>query len=117
MAYFSNSSEGEVLDELCCKCIHGYDATKGENRNERNEPCSVWLLQQMWNYSQHETEDRGRIIKKFGNTTLNIPVGALTNMALVKKQALDILLPQDNKVLCSMFKPINENESRSSGGG
>ena len=110
MAYFSNSGEGEVLDELCCKCIHGYDATKAMNRNERNEPCTVWLLQQMWNYSQHETEDRGRITKKFGNTTMNIPVGPLTAQALIKKQALDILLPQTDRVLCSMFKPVKEDD-------
>lgn len=41
MAYFSNSSEGSVLDEQCCDCYMGID-----------EPCPVAFVQMNWNYSQ-----------------------------------------------------------------
>ena len=40
MAYFANGSEGDRLDELCGKCIHG------------GQLCPVWLLAWNWNYSQ-----------------------------------------------------------------
>ncbi len=39
MAYFSNGSEGEVLDEQCVKCLP-YD------------PCPIALVQLEYNYTQ-----------------------------------------------------------------
>ena len=41
MAYFSNSSEGFVLDEQCCECHIPDDV-----------PCPVLLVQTMYNYDQ-----------------------------------------------------------------
>ncbi len=40
MAYFSNSSEGEIFDEQCYNCIFG------------DEPCEVALMQLTYNYDQ-----------------------------------------------------------------
>ena len=41
MAYFSNSTEGSVLDQQCCDCIVNDDA-----------PCPVLFVQLEFNYSQ-----------------------------------------------------------------
>jgi len=43
MAYFSNSTDGFILDDQCCDCIIPDDA-----------PCPVLLAQQWFNYSQHD---------------------------------------------------------------
>jgi len=111
MAYFSNSSEGYVLDELCLKCIHGYDVKKEENRNKNNMPCAAWLLQGMWNYEQHEREKKGKYVHKFGNVTVHKPIGVKTRNAQLKGQALDILFPQTDEVLCAMFKEIDASKT------
>jgi hypothetical protein len=79
MAYFSNSSEGSALDELCTKCVH-LGSDNGPN-------CPVLLLQLLWNYDQFEA----------------------TAEEKAKKQALDMLIPQkDGEVKCSMFHPLPE---------
>lgn len=44
MAYFSNSGEGSVLEELCCRCAHF-------------NGCNVYFLQHEWNYRQHGEGD------------------------------------------------------------
>lgn len=41
MAYFSNGSEGEILDQQCCDCIVNDDA-----------PCPVLFVQMEFNYDQ-----------------------------------------------------------------
>ena len=41
MAYFSNSTEGAVLDEQCCDCRIGMD-----------NPCPVAFVQGYYNYMQ-----------------------------------------------------------------
>lgn len=38
MAYFSNSSEGDILLGQCCDCIYGED------------PCPIALAQSLYNY-------------------------------------------------------------------
>jgi len=45
MAYFSNGSEGEVLDDQCSDCIIPDDA-----------PCPILLAQTHWNYDQCSNE-------------------------------------------------------------
>jgi hypothetical protein len=40
MAYFSNGSEGQILDEQCAHCPYGED------------PCPVYLVQSNFNYDQ-----------------------------------------------------------------
>ena len=45
MAYFSNSTEGDILDQQCDDCIVPDDA-----------PCPVLLAQIMYNYDQIENE-------------------------------------------------------------
>ena len=109
MAYFSNGSEGMALDDLCDKCIHGFDTEKNCNRQKDN--CAVWLLQFMWNYDQHEREKHGSITIEKRNAKVNYPIGELTREAVVKKMALDILLPQTEETLCSMFVEIPAKES------
>ena len=41
MAYFSNSSEGSVLDEQCIECFLSHEI-----------PCPVAWVQMNWNYKQ-----------------------------------------------------------------
>ena len=41
MAYFSNSSEGSVLDEQCLECFMDIE-----------EPCPIAYVQMNWNYKQ-----------------------------------------------------------------
>ena len=110
MAYFSNGTEGEVLDELCLKCIHGYDAEKDEERQGR--ACAVFMLQMMWNYGQHEREKHGTITESYraGRVTTSRPIGEYTREAIVKKMALDELLPQYGDTLCAMFVQIEQAE-------
>jgi hypothetical protein len=45
MAYFSNGSEGEVLDEQCADCPIG---------RHPDAPCPVLLVQSLYNYDQCE---------------------------------------------------------------
>lgn len=102
MAYFSNSTEGSVLMDLCFDCVHGMDEN-GENRHE--QPCAVWLLQCTWNYDQHETDpDAGREICLQNGIWQGF--GLRSREAKVKKEALDRLLPQTPDVLCAMYLPI-----------
>jgi len=42
MAYFSNSSDGDVLDGQCSKCKYG------------KEPCPVYFAQVNYNYDQNK---------------------------------------------------------------
>ena len=42
MAYFSNGTEGEVLDLQCARCSIG------------GKQCPVALVQSLYNYQQHE---------------------------------------------------------------
>lgn len=107
MAYFSNGTEGMALDELCAKCIHGWDGEK----NRQEDTCAVWLLQSMWNYDQCRREDHGTITIKNRNITCVHRIGELTREAVVKKMALDTLLPQTEKVLCAMFVEFVVKES------
>lgn len=88
MAYFSNSSDGSALDEMCSKCVH---------LGPENGPgCRVLLLQLDWNYEQDLNGD--------GDTG-----------AKAKKRALDLLIPQTvpegkpvycRETKCSMFFPV-----------
>jgi hypothetical protein len=106
MAYFSNGTEGMVLDMLCFACVHGCDET-GENR--QGTPCAVWLLQAEWNYEQHETDrdagpdyaEQNGILQGFG---------LRSREGRVKKEALDLLLPQNGETLCSMYLPLVPQE-------
>jgi len=98
MAYFSNSTDGSVLDELCLDCIHGYDAEKGENRRPDGMPCAAWLLQSTWNYEQCD-----RIAQV---VDLDKPWPELTPVAQTKKVALDVLLPNNGSEVCAMFYPL-----------
>lgn len=43
MAYFPNSSAGEVLDQQCCECIIGME-----------NPCPVAFVQMEYNYKQFD---------------------------------------------------------------
>jgi hypothetical protein len=43
MAYFSNGSEGMILDEQCCDCIIPNEA-----------PCPILLVQEWFNYDQND---------------------------------------------------------------
>ena len=51
MAYFSNGSEGEVLDDMCCKCAHYWC-------------CPVYHLQASWNYEQFGEDEVSKLKKK-----------------------------------------------------
>jgi hypothetical protein len=112
MAYFSNSSEGYVLDELCMKCVHGYDHERGVNRTPDGMACAVWVLQGMWNYEQHSRLKEGEIVLKHpSGATIHKPIGVKTRKAQLKKQALDILLPQTEDILCAMFYEVKNERS------
>lgn len=109
MAYFSNSSEGSVLDEQCNRCWHGYDPINQENR--RGEPCRVWVLQIQWNYEQLDREALNED---------NEEVGEYTPEARIKKQALDTLIPNHPvskskpniiTATCKMFAPLEREET------
>lgn len=57
MAYFSNSSSGEVLNEQCADCPLGYgwnDPAQQElfDREAVPRPCPVALVQLTYNYKQ-----------------------------------------------------------------
>ena len=61
MAYFSNSSEGEILDAQCNDCPLGYgwnnpDQLQFFEREPR--PCPVALVQLTYNYDQISPPDR-----------------------------------------------------------
>ena len=90
MAYFSNGTEGEVLDRLCLDCIHGWD---GENERQ-GKPCIVLMLQMQWNYSQLDREKHGTIEHEY------------TREAIIRKQALDALVPNHTDELCAMFVAV-----------
>ena len=47
MAYFSNGSEGMVLDEQCCDCID----------NAKGRWCPIRSLQVYYNYKQNDNKD------------------------------------------------------------
>ena len=105
MSYFSNGSEGEALDNLCYRCIHGYDK---DGMNKTDAGCNVAALQMIWNYEQQSREDHGTITVKRGNITSTNQIGEFTREAVVKKYALDLLVPgnpdNDNpQRFCTMF--------------
>jgi hypothetical protein len=50
MAYFSNGTEGMVFDEQCNKCKYG------------NEACSIWYVQQEYNYEACNNETARKIL-------------------------------------------------------
>ena len=57
MAYFSNSSDGSILDDQCCDCPLGYGWNDPGQRQlfgqEREvKPCPTALVQAMYNYDQ-----------------------------------------------------------------
>ena len=108
MAYFSNNTDGSVLEELCMSCIHGWDAEAEKNRQA--EPCAVFLLQMQWNYNQLDREKHGTITAEYrgGQITTSYPIGEYTREAIIRKQALDALVPNKNGTLCSMFVPIKQ---------
>ena len=107
MASFSNGSEGESLDVLCMKCIHGYDVN-GTSRQDG--PCAVLTLQLMWNYDQHQTYKEGSYTVSAGHVSVSRPIGVATLAAATKAQALQILVPQEKECLCSMFVPEKGGE-------
>ena len=45
MAYFANSTEGEVLERQCAECPYG------------EEPCPVALVQLTYNYDQNQNKE------------------------------------------------------------
>lgn len=105
MAYFSNGTEGMALDMLCLRCVHGYDIEKAENRNEDGRACAAWELQSLWNYEQHDRDPDA------GNDTalqngIRMGFGLRSREAKVKKEALDTLLPQNDRCLCAMYRGI-----------
>ena len=104
MAYFSNGTEGCVLDTLCAICVHGWDVEKGENKI-RKKGCPVFFLQGMWNYEQLRREQHGTVEEKYrgGQVTFSYPMGEFTREAVVKKVALDMLIPNTDGELCAMF--------------
>ena len=77
MAYFSNGCEGQVLDEMCCRCAH-------------YEGCNVFFLQMDWNYGQFADTDEARAKKK-----------ALDLLIPQRKNAGGYL-----DTTCSMFIPL-----------
>lgn len=87
MAYFSNSSEGDVLDAMCAKCVH-QGPVDGPG-------CNVLLLQLLWNYEQDLA-------------------GKGDPAAKIKKETLDILITQEAPAdkpnfpvtKCTMFFPV-----------
>jgi len=57
MAYFSNASEADVLDEQCADCPLGYgwnDPAQGKlfDDEPQPKPCPVVLIQMTYNYTQ-----------------------------------------------------------------
>jgi len=106
MAYFSNGSEGEVLDQCCLACIHGMD---DDGNSRQGQPCAVWLLQTLWNYEQHETDPDAGDGRALQNG-ISMGFGLRSREARVKKMALDTLLPQTDRVLCAMFLPARPSD-------
>lgn len=107
MAYFSNSTEGLVLEVLCDKCIHGWD---GE-QDRQGKPCAVMMLQMQWNYDQCNRVKRGSIKQEYGNVTTTHQIGELTREAVVMKQALDTLVPNRGDEICAMFVEVDDGDS------
>lgn len=105
-AYFSNGTEGMVLDELCARCHFGFDK---DLNNRQDYPCPAWLLQITWNYEQFAREDKGYEVTQKGNVTTHYPKGDYTEVAKTKKEVLDLLLPQNDKVLCAMFVEVSDD--------
>lgn len=57
MAYFSNGSEGEVLDTQCSDCPLGYGWNNPQQRPlfeapAEPRPCPTALVQSLYNYEQ-----------------------------------------------------------------
>lgn len=52
MAYFSNGSEGEILDRQCAECPVGRDP---------QAQCPVLLAQSVWNYDQIKNGQRTEV--------------------------------------------------------
>ena len=63
MAYFSNSSEGEVFDEQCARCKYG------------TKPCPIALVQMNFNYdavnNEVATEILNTLVKSDGTCTMH----------------------------------------------
>jgi hypothetical protein len=61
MAYFSNSSEGSVLDEQCCNCV----------LFNTEDPADLWCpiayVQMNWNYKQIGNDMAREIINALVN--------------------------------------------------
>ena len=63
MAYFSNSSEGDILDQQCSKCKYG------------QKPCPIAFAQMEYNYDQ--VKDKTETASKILNTLVSDKTGCL----------------------------------------
>ena len=80
MAYFSNGTEGMILDDQCSECLHA-DPDVG---------CPISLLQMNFNYEQNKT----------GNEKLEEAMNYLINKDGVcqMKPLIDKHLPKDTQL-------------------
>lgn len=60
MAYFSNGSEGEILDNQCDECHLSYEA-----------PCPVLLVQQLFNYRQLDENGEETMVSEAMNNLID----------------------------------------------
>jgi hypothetical protein len=82
MAYFSNGTEGMVLDNQCSECIYG------------EEPCPIALMQLEFNYEQIGNTLARRImdtlIDEKGICQMKKLIDAMPNQTQENKNQLDI---------------------------
>lgn len=83
MAYFSNASEGDVLDEQCANCPVG---------RQSDFPCPVLWVQKEYNYKQFDKEGMRNIVSEVLNELIEDKTGKC-RMKYVIEKALNIMPP------------------------
>ena len=77
MAYFSNGSERDVLDEQCDDC-----------HIANNYPCPLLAIQEHYNYKQYEKGKGFKYLRKAMNLLIN------KNQSCQMKVAIDKIYPE-----------------------
>lgn len=74
MAYFPNSTAGDVLENQCCECIHAVD----------DVTCPVYYVQATYNYDQTDNDKLERclthLIDRQGICQMKLAIDKVTGL-------------------------------------
>jgi len=106
MAYFSNGTEGSILDEQCAVCPVGRDP---------DAPCPVLWVQTNWNYKQIVEGKREGPVAEILTSLVDDNGKCQMKKAIEEADTPEIIIPEDLQCPLCGCQDFNAEHQRSTG--